>query len=163
MSKKIIRDDIPLGYTRDERGNELSLRYKDGRWRKQTYDALNNKLTYEDYRGDWRKYTRDAMGNELSFEDNLGFWRKVAYNEYGDELSFENQNGRWLKLAVSGGYTLRFSNGIYWAGCRKFTRNEALAHWSGRLNHWVEIDEECAECFIEAINNHKPDDLQVKD
>jgi hypothetical protein len=162
MGNAIIRDDIRLGYNFDERGNELSFRCVDGRWREQTYDTRNNELSYEDNNKNWRRYTRDATGNELTYEDSDGDWRKFTRDAAGNELTYENQHGVWLTLANSG-HTLRYLNGVYWAGCRRFTRDEALAHWGDRLNYWVETARARAKCFIEAINNHESDDSQVKD
>jgi YD repeat-containing protein len=183
MSNATIRDDIPLGYTCDKRGNVLSFRDIYGDWRKYTRDEQGNVLSYEDYSGywykcsynergnelsfrcidgRWREQAYDTLNNELTYKDNNGHWRKFTRDEQGNELSYKDKDGVWLTLANSG-HTLRYLNGIYWAGCHKFTRDKALAHWGKRLNHECADTSARAECFIEAINNHKPDDLQVKD
>jgi hypothetical protein len=160
MSNTITRGDIPLGYTHDALGNELSFKDSDGYWRKKAYDAHNNELSFEDSSGYWRKCTRDAAGNELSYENSSKNWRKRTRDAAGNELSYEDKDGVWLTLAHSL-YTLRFSNGVYWAGCHRFTRDKALEHWGGRLNHKYASVVARATRFIKTINTHESNDLQT--
>lgn len=66
----IIRDDIPVGYTYNDNGKELTYKTSDGYWREYSYDDNNKILTYSDAHGFWRKYTRDSNGVVLSYKDS---------------------------------------------------------------------------------------------
>jgi YD repeat-containing protein len=61
----IIRDDIPLGWTYDERGNYLTYKDSSGYWSECTYNASGNVLTINCSNGYWSKRTYDESGNEL--------------------------------------------------------------------------------------------------
>ena len=66
--------------TKDElraHGETLPLAY--------TYDAQGNELTYRDSYGNWSECTRDAQGNELTFKDSNGYWRGVSNEEIDKE------------------------------------------------------------------------------
>ena len=66
--------------TKDElraHGETLPLAY--------TYDAQGNELTYRDSYGTWRERTRDAQGNVLAFKDSNGNWRGVSNEEIDKE------------------------------------------------------------------------------
>jgi YD repeat-containing protein len=162
MGNATIRNDIPLGSSYDERGNLLSYKHSDGSWWERVYDARSNMLSYRNSDGTWSEYTYDAHNNELTYRNNEGYWCEYTYDAHNNELTLTDSAGRWLTLATYE-HTLRFSKGIYWAGCRRFTRDEALAHWGDRLSHkWEEVSTR-ALCFIEAINNHESNDLPIKD
>ena len=64
-------------------------------------------------------------------------------------LAYKDSGGLWETLAIDPGYTLRHNavTGIYWAGCREFTAEQALDHWSVR-------DDKRATQFTAAIINH---------
>ena len=143
------RPDIPLGYTHDTHGRVLTFKNSDGFWCEYTRDTHGNELTYKDSSGFWREYTRDKQGNELTFKDRDGFWREYTRDKQGVELTFKNGGGAWATLAIDHSYTLRYNadTGIYWAGCREFTAEQALDHWSVR-------DDKRAMQFTAAIINH---------
>ena len=122
------RPDIPLGYTRDTHGNVL---------------------TFKNSYGYWWEYTYDTHGNELTYKSSGGYWWECTCDKQGRELTYKNSNGLWTTLAVDPGYTLRNNadTGIYWAGCRQFTAEQALDYWSVR-------DDARAMQFTAAIINH---------
>jgi hypothetical protein len=67
---------------------------------------------------------------------------------------FENRNGDWGTLALDKHYTLRVSASaphIYWAGCRRFTREQAIEHWSTPRKY----NTDRAAAFLAAVTNHK--------
>ena len=53
---------IPLGYTRDANGRELTYRSSTGFWWEYTRDANGRVLTYRNSAGFWSEYTYDANG-----------------------------------------------------------------------------------------------------
>ena len=122
------RPDIPLGCTYDEQGKVLTHKRSDGHWYEYTHDAQGRVLAYKDSGDYWREYTRDADGNELTYKDKMGLWTILAIDPH---------------------YTLRHNavTSIYWAGCRRFTAEQALDHWSVR-------DDPRAMQFTAAIINH---------
>jgi hypothetical protein len=145
---------IPLGYTIDVKGNELTYKNSNGRWRKYTRDTNGDVLTYKDSCGFWRKYTRDDNGNELSFKDSDNRWREYTRDDNGNELAFKDSHGRWREYTRDdNGNELTYSNSdgfsvvvitthayytlyqdvntkLFTAGCRvNLTLEEALAHW----------------------------------
>ena len=122
------RPDIPLGRTYDAAGRALTHKRSDGHWYEYTHDAQGRVLAYKDSGGSWREYTRDADGNELTYKDKRGLWTILAIDPH---------------------YNLRHNavTGIYWAGCRQFTAEQALDHWSVR-------DDARAMQFTAAIINH---------
>ena len=63
---------IPLGYTYDANGNQLTFRSSKGYWSERTYDANGNQLTFRDSTGYWSERTRDAAGRELTFRNSEG-------------------------------------------------------------------------------------------
>jgi YD repeat-containing protein len=73
---------IPMGYTRDAKGKELTYKDSSGHWHEYTRDAFGNILTYKDIHGVWSEYTRDAMGKVLTYKDIHGVWTKIAESEY---------------------------------------------------------------------------------
>jgi YD repeat-containing protein len=133
-----IRDDIPLGYTRDSLGNEL---------------------TYKDNSGHWREYTYDSHGNELTYKNSNGdIPMGYTYDSYGRLLTYTDRSGHWLFLTTDDEYTLRYNTdtGIYWAGCRKFTAERALAHWGSPRDN----NHERAALFLAAIKASESKDSQ---
>ena len=88
MTKDELRahgETLPLAYTYDAQGNELTYRDSYGNWRERTRDAQGNVLTFKDSNGYWRECTRDAQGNELTFKDGNGNWRGVSNEEVDKE------------------------------------------------------------------------------
>ena len=66
--------------TKDElraHGETLPLDY--------TYDAQGNELTYRDSYGYWRECTRDAQGKGLTYKNSNGNWRGVSNEEIDKE------------------------------------------------------------------------------
>ena len=94
-------------------------------------------------------YIRDAAGRELTYKNSTGYWHEYTRDEQGNELTYKNNDGLWATLAIAPAYTLRYNavTGIYWAGCREFTAEQALDHWSVR-------DDARAMQFTAAILNH---------
>ena len=107
------RPDIPLG---------------------RTYDAAGRALTHKNKNGGWYEYTYDAQGRELTYKRSDNYWYEYTYDARGNELTYKNSTGLWTTLAIDPDYTLRHNaiTGIYWAGCRRFTVEQALDHWPVR-------------------------------
>ena len=72
-----LRDDIPMGYTRDSKGNVLSHRNSAGCWFEYTYDSNGNKLTYKD--SDWCKKLYES--SDSLYEDSELFMKTIEVNE----------------------------------------------------------------------------------
>jgi hypothetical protein len=168
----IVRDDIPLGSTYDANGYILTHRDSTGYWSERTYDANGNQLTFKNSKGywfektfdsnskeltyknadgHWEERTYDSNGNMLMYKNSDGFWYEKTYDSNGNELTFKNSYSSWVTLANDVEYILRYSGGIYWAGCRNFNREEAIKHW-GAENR----SDERAKLFLEAILKHQP-------
>ena len=149
----IVRDDIPLGFTRDTEGRVLTFKDSDGFWYEYTYDPNGLVLTYKNSDGYWREYTRDAKGRELTYKNSDGYWRERTYDADGRELTFKDSQGYWrehtydadgrelaykregfsgVRIADDGNYVLFHDaeRDLFLAGCRLFTRAEALKHWN---------------------------------
>ena len=143
------RPDIPLGCTRDDHGNVLAYKDSKGHWREYTRDIHGRVLTYKNSKGYWRECTRDEQGRELTRKNSTGYWHEYTRDDHGGVLTYKNSTGLWITLAIDPGYTLRHNavTGIYWAGCREFTAEQALDHWSVR-------DDPRAMQFTAAIINH---------
>ena len=88
----IKRDDIPLAYTCDANGNELTFKNSDGFWREYTRDANGRVLTRKDSDGYWYEYTYDDHGNELTYKNSDGFWYESTRDANGNELT--SKSGR---------------------------------------------------------------------
>ena len=119
------RPDIPLGYTRDAHGREL---------------------TFKDSHGYWCEYTRDPKGLVLAFKDSNGYWRERTRDAHGRELTFKQEGFSGTRIADDGEYVLHHDaeKDTFKAGCRgPFTRAEAIEHW--------DRDDERAKIFTNAI------------
>ena len=94
-------------------------------------------------------YTHNTHGNLLTYKDSDGSWCEFTYDAAGRELACKDKTGLWTTLAIDPHYILRHNadTGIYWAGCREFTAEQALDHWSVR-------DDARAMQFTAAIINH---------
>ena len=68
-------DTLPLGYTYDSMGNELTCKTSNGYWREYTYDSMGNELTCKTSNGYWHECTYDTSGKELTYKDSDGYWR----------------------------------------------------------------------------------------
>ncbi len=128
----IKRDDIPLGFTYDEDGNVLTG---------------NNSLGY------WYEYTRDDQGRVLTYKDSDGYRSERTRDEHGNVLNFKrsNVNNGELFTKITGDveYSL-FTNeakDYFIAGCKHFTKTEALEHWGNDLGG----SSARAELFVKAI------------
>ena len=163
----IVRDDIPLGYTRDAEGRVLTHKDSKGYWSEHTRDAKGRILTCKDSDGYWYEHTRDAEGRELTRKDSSGYWYEYTYDAEGRVLTFKNSDGYWreftrddkgleltykkegfsgVRIADDGEYVLfrDAEKDLFLAGCQgPFTRAEALEHWD-------RVDER-AELFTKAI------------
>ena len=160
----IERNDIPVGSTYDDAGNELTFKESDGFWCESTYDDAGNELTFKNSRGVWEESTYDENGNRLTFKNSDGFWWESTYDENGNRLTRKNSRGVWwestysdvsdddagneltykkssinngeefYRIAYSSPYAL-FTNAnkdFFVAGCREFTKKQALDHWGSR-------------------------------
>jgi hypothetical protein len=129
------RLDIPLGYTYDDNGYVRTFRDTDGSWYEYTRNANDYVLTYKNSDGYSHEYTRNANGNVLTYKNSNGTVRTA--------------------IAYSDPYTLYYDTQTskYHAGCREFTRAEALAHWSTPRAD----NAERAALFHAAITNHNPE------
>ena len=160
------RPDIPLGTTHDAKGRELTFKDSDGFWREHTRDAQGRMLTFKNSKGYWHEYTYDDKGRGMTFKDSAGYWREHTYDAHGRVLTYKNSNGYWyeftydadgreltfkqegfsgVRIADDGEYELLHDaeRGLFLAGCRRFTRAEALKHWNR--------DDERAKLFTKAI------------
>ena len=106
------RTDIPLGFTYDAQGKELTYRNSGGCWREYTRDAQGNELTYRNNGGYWREYTRDGQGRVLTYRNSAGF-NGVRIADDGNHVLFHDAK-----------------QGLFIAGCQRLNRADALKHWS---------------------------------
>ena len=142
----IVRDDIPIGYTRDAQGRVLTYKDSDGLWFEYTYDARGLVLTFKDSNGRWREHTYNAEGRELTYKDSDGFWCEYTYDSGGRVLTFKKEGFSGTRIADDGEYVLLHDaeKDLFLAGCRgPFTRAKALEHWNR--------DDERAKLFTKAI------------
>ena len=120
----IIRDDIPIGYTRDAKGREL---------------------TCKDSHGYWCEYTYDPKGRVLTFKNSDGRWYERTRDDNGWVLTHKQEGFSGTRIADDGEYVLHHDTDrdLFLAGCRLFARAEALKHW--------DRDDERAIIFTKAI------------
>ena len=129
----ITRDDIPLGYTHDAQGRELTYKNSYGIWYEYTYDADGRDLTYKNSDGYWVEHTYDARGRELTCKDSDGYWRERTRDDKGRELTFKKEGFSGTRIADDGVYVLLRDpeKDLFLAGCQgPFTRAKALKHWN---------------------------------
>ena len=142
-------------YTRDLLGNELTLKNSSGVKYEYTRDDLGNVLTYKDSDGWGYERTYDPLGNELTYKHSDGWGYEYTRDPLGNELTYKRSDGSglWVALAHDPEYVLYYNadTGIYWAGCRRLTRTDALAHWSAPKR-----TDARAVLFHAAITNHTP-------
>ena len=125
----IIRDDIPLGLTRDAEGRVLTFKDSTGYWREYTYDAGGRDLTYKNSYGHWHEYTYDARGQELTFKNSDGYWYEHTYDAEGRGLTYKEEGFSGTRIADDGEYVLfrDAEKELFLAGCQgPCTRAEAL-------------------------------------
>ena len=92
---KSYGDTLPLGYTYDAHGNELTYKDSNGYWSERTRDAHGRVLTYKNSYGYWSEYTRDAQGRELTCKDSNGYWSEHTYDAQGGVLTYKDSDGDW--------------------------------------------------------------------
>jgi YD repeat-containing protein len=154
------RPDIPLGLTYDDNGHVLTYKDSIGYSYEFTRDTRGHVLTYKDSDGLSYEYTRDTRGHVLTFKDSDDYSYERTYDTHGNEQTYKNSNGAsWAAIAHSAPYTLGYyaRTHLYHAGCRKFTRAEALAHWGTPR----EDNTERAALFHAAVTNHKESEEAV--
>ena len=61
---KAYADTLPLGFTYDAHGNELTYKNSTGYWCERTYDANGNELTCKNSDGLWRGFSSDEIDKE---------------------------------------------------------------------------------------------------
>ena len=61
---KSYGDTLPLGCTRDARGQVLTYKTSAGYWSECTYDAHGRVLTYKNSDGCWRGFSNEAIDEE---------------------------------------------------------------------------------------------------
>ena len=121
----ILRDDIPLGYTRDAHGRELTCKDSHGYWCEYTYDPKGRVLTFKNSYGNWYERTRDAGGRVLTHKQEGFSGTRIA--DDGEYVLFRDAEKE-----------------LFLAGCQgPFTRAKALKHW--------DRDDERAIIFTKAI------------
>ena len=121
----IIRDDIPIGYTRDAKGRELTCKDSHGYWCEYTYDPKGRVLTFKNSYGNWYERTRDAGGRVLTHKQEGFSGTRIA--DDGEYVLFRDAEKE-----------------LFLAGCQgPFTRAKALKHW--------DRDDERAIIFTKAI------------
>jgi hypothetical protein len=98
-------------------------------------------------------HTYDDNDNMLTYRDGC-YWSEYTYDANGNEATYKNSGGvEWTAIVHAAYYTLGYDSRThkYHAGCRVFTRAEALAHWgTPRDNNAAR-----AAIFVAAISNHK--------
>ena len=144
------RLDIPFGHTYDAQGRELTYKSNiDNYWYECIRDTRGNVLKRRDSCGYWHTSSYDTQNIKLSYKNSDGFWYEYTRDTQGRELTYKNSDGFWTTLAIDQSFILRHNDvtDIYWAGCRKFTAEQALDHWSVR-------DDSRAMRFTAAIINH---------
>ena len=117
-----------------------------------TYDPHGRVLTFKDSDGYWYEYTRDPHGRVLTYKNSGGHWYEYTRDPHGRVLTYKHRDGRdMVALARTDDYTLYFNKPTrtYRAGCREFTRAEALAHWGAPRDD----NRERAEIFMSAIKD----------
>ena len=142
----ILRDDIPLGYTYDANGRELTFKDSYGLWFEYTRDSEGRVLTYKNSDGNWREHTYKAEGLELTYKTSDGYWCEYTYDPKGRGLTYKEEGFSGVRIADDGNYVLHHDaeKDLFVAGCRgPFTRAKALKHWD-------RVDER-AELFTKAI------------
>lgn len=161
--------------TTDSFGNSLTYENSKGGWYKYTRDSFGNELSYETSTGFWYKYTRDSKGNELTFENSIGNWYIFTRDSFGNVLFREYSNNNWCKYTrdsegnlltcedkngiityMSGDklYGLYYQDGLYKAGCHKFTYDQAIEHWTERAKEDNEVVKARAVKFLATIEKH---------
>ena len=144
---------IPMGFTHDSHGRELSYKNSDGFWCERTYDSKGRVLSHKNSGGYWYKYTYDTHGRELSYKKSTGFWYKYTRDSHGRELSYKDSDGFWcertydskgrelsykdsdfdgIHIADDGRYVLHYdnTNDTFLAGCSDvLTREQAIKRW----------------------------------
>ena len=76
-------------------------------------------------------YARDAGGRILTYKDSAGFWCEYTRDAEGRVLTFKREGFSGTRIADDGDYVLLHdaNRDLFKAGCRRFTRAEALKHW----------------------------------
>lgn len=120
-------------YKYNENGFKTEYKLSSSFWSKTESDKYSYFLAYEDSDGDWYKFTRDTESNLLTMEDECGFITYLTGDVY---------------------YGLYYEDGHYKAGCRCFTYEEAIKHWTVRSSHSDNIVKNRAIKFLEAIEKH---------
>ena len=144
----IVRDDIPLGTTRDAEGRVLTYKDSKGYWREYTYDSKGRELTYKNSYGYWYEYTYDSEGRVLTHKDSTGYWRERTYDARGRKLTHKQDGFSGVRIADDGNYVLLHDaeKDLFKAGCQgPLTRAEALEHW--------DRDDNRANLFTKAIQS----------
>ena len=121
----IIRDDIPIGYTRDANGRELTCKDSDGYW---------------------CEYTRDSKGRVMTLKNSYGRWYERTRDANGWVLTHKQEGFSGTRISDDGEYVLfrDAEKELFLAGCQgPFTRAKALKHW--------DRDDERAIIFTKAI------------
>lgn len=154
LIKTVRTDGSWEEYTSDTHGNDLTYKDSKGIWYEYTRDQYGNELTYKDSKGSWWEYTRDEFGNELSYENSTGFWYKYTRDSEGNLLTREDNDGLITYLTGDKLYGLYYQDGLYKAGCHKFTYDQAIEHWTKRAKEDNEVVKARAVKFLATIEKH---------
>ena len=131
----IKRDDIPLGYTRDANGRVLTSKDSDGFWRVHPVTPMVMSLHLRTLMGSGTSTPATPTVTCLLIRTLMGTGTSTPYDANGKVLTFKDSdvnNGElFTKIAGDDEYNL-FTNeakDYFVAGCRRFTKAEALDHW----------------------------------
>lgn len=134
-----------------------NYRHSDNLLYKRVESFLNDgeAVYYLDYdNGDSEEKTIDLKSNKIrsSYKCQNAVWR----------LTYDTQSGHTELICNGPAYALLYSptTNMYIAGCRTFTREDALKHW-GRIANKddgtiPDSRKQRAIMFVKAINNHNP-------
>ncbi len=126
-----------------------------GYWRKHTYNDSGLELTCETSTGYWRKHTYNNAGMWLTCETSNDYWFKYTYSDAGMWLTYQDSYGTFRQyITHDGTFGLRFEEGRYKAGCRNFSYEKAIEHWTKRSTNEDEETSNRAKLFLQAIAEH---------
>lgn len=92
----IIRDDIPLGYTYDSVGRELTYKAVNGGWSERRYDVDGHEVYFADSTGYVLKRWYDDVGRIIAYDETT-----VGWCEYFYDLGVNVYEGDMGKICVS--------------------------------------------------------------
>lgn len=161
----VVKKEYPDGAwqecTRDAKGNLMVYKLSSGYYYEYTRDEFGNALTYKNSKGEWQEWTRDKHGYILTYKNSAGDCEECTRDENGYRLTFKAEGKSFTFIANDGrpvdrGYYLSYDSHLekYKAGCRDFTYEEAIEHWTKRSGHLDHVIRTRAVRFLDAIEKH---------